>query len=119
MERRPPGCDTAAMNQPYQRKQYRKTYIREWRKHRHLTLEQLANRVGMTPSGLSLLERGQSGYTQGILEALAEALATTPSALLDVHPEKEGQVVDLLRLIDDKNREQALRVLRALTGTDN
>lgn len=101
------------------RKQYRRTFIRQWRKFRGLTLEQLADRVEMQASALSYLERGQSAYTQGTLEAIAEALSTSVAALLTVDPNKEGEVVDLLRLIDDRNRDQAIRVLRALTGTDS
>jgi transcriptional regulator with XRE-family HTH domain len=64
------------------RKSYRRTFIRQWRVYRNLTLEQLAERVEMTPSGLSMLERGQSGYTQLRLEQLAEALSTDPASLL-------------------------------------
>lgn len=101
------------------RKQYRRTFIRQWRKFRGLTLEQLADRIDMKASSLSYLERGQSAYTQGTLEALAEALMTSVPSLLSVDPNKEGEVVDLLRMIDDRNRDQAIRVLRALTGTDD
>lgn len=71
------------------RKSYRRTFIRAWRKHRGLTLEQLADRVEMTPSGLSMLERGQSGYTQERLEQLADALMTDPASLLMRDPEQE------------------------------
>lgn len=83
----------------YQRKQYRRTYLREWRKFRGLTLEQLAARIEATPSSLSLLERGQSAYTQGTLEALALALGTDAGSLLTVNPEKEGAVIDITDLL--------------------
>lgn len=66
---------------------YRTTYIRAWRKHRHLTLEQLAGRLEMTPSHLSMLERGERGYTQETLELLADALMTDPASLLMRNPE--------------------------------
>lgn len=68
------------------RKQYRRTYIREWRQDRGLTLEQLADRIGMKASALSYLERGQSAYTQGTLELLAEALGTDPASLIMRNP---------------------------------
>lgn len=83
----------------YQRKQYRRTYIREWRKHRGLTLEQLAARIDATPGSLSLLERGQSAYTQGTLEALALALDTDAPSLLSKNPGKEGAVIDITDLL--------------------
>ena len=58
---------------------YRKTYIREWRQMRGLSLETLAERVGerigsMTHASLSRIERGLQPYSQPILEALADEL---------------------------------------------
>lgn len=61
---------------------FRKTFIRHWRQHRKLNLEQLAERLDMTPSHLSMLERGQRGYTQETLEAVADALQTDVASLL-------------------------------------
>jgi transcriptional regulator with XRE-family HTH domain len=92
-------------------------YIKEWRKHRHLTQEQLAGRLGVATSSVSQLETGKQGYSQATLEALAEALSCEAWQLISVDPTKEGEVIDLMRLIDDRNREQAIRVLKALTGT--
>jgi len=56
------------------RTHFQRTFIREWRKKKGLTLERLAERVGLTASHLSMLERGERGYTQETLEALAEEL---------------------------------------------
>ena len=61
---------------------FRRTFIRQWRQHRGLTLEQLADRLEMTPSHLSMLERGQRGYAQDTLEALADALQTDVASIL-------------------------------------
>lgn len=74
-------------------------YIREWRKHRHLTQERLAERVGQTQGWVSQLERQEIGYTQGTLEALAYALSCEPSDLLAVNPFMAGEVVDLVGLL--------------------
>ncbi len=65
---------------------FRRTFLREWRKERKLTLEQLAERIDMTPSHLSMLERGLRGYTQETLEAIAGALSTNPASLLGSQP---------------------------------
>lgn len=71
-----------------QRRQFRRTFIREWRKHRHLTLEQLSSRLeelgqaDLGPPALSMLERGQRAYTQQSLEAIANALSTDVASLL-------------------------------------
>ncbi len=68
------------------RQQFRRTFIREWRKHRGLTLERLAERLDMTASNLSMLERGQRGYTQETLEHAAQALQTDVASLLMRNP---------------------------------
>jgi len=94
-------------------------HIRGWRKYRGLTQEQLASRLGVATSSVSQLETGKQGYSQPMLEAIAEALSCSVTDLLGVDPTKEGEVVDLIRLINDRNRDQAIRVLRALTGTDS
>jgi transcriptional regulator with XRE-family HTH domain len=73
-----------------QKRQFQRTFIRQWREHRNLTLEQLAERVDMTASYLSMLERGQRGYTQDTLEALAHALQTDTASLLRRDPTGEG-----------------------------
>lgn len=62
--------------------QHKPTFIRAWRKHQGLTLEQLSERVDMTPGNLSEIERGQTAYTQPTLEALADALQTDAASLL-------------------------------------
>jgi DNA-binding Xre family transcriptional regulator len=64
------------------RSQFRRTFIRQWREHRGLTLERLADRAGMTAGNLSQLERGNQGYTQNTLERLADALQTDVASLL-------------------------------------
>lgn len=74
------------------KRQFRRTYIREWRQYRNLTLEQLADRLEMTASHLSMLERGQRGYTQETLEAIAEALMTDTASLLMRNPEDENAI---------------------------
>jgi transcriptional regulator with XRE-family HTH domain len=71
------------------RPQFRRTFIRQWREHRDLTLEQLAERVRAinealetTHASLSRIERGLQPYNQPLLEAIAEALQTDPPSLL-------------------------------------
>lgn len=91
-------------------------YVREWRKYRGLTQERLAERTPYTLGAISQLETGRTKYTQDMLEALAEALGCSAGDLISVDPTKEGEVVDLMRLINDRNRDQAIRVLRALVG---
>lgn len=105
---------------------YTKTFIREWREYRGLSLRRLADRIdtdgdddALSHASIGRIEQGKQPYSQPILEALAEALQVSVVDLLSVDPTKEGEVVDLMRLIDDKNRDQAIRVLKALTGSDS
>lgn len=60
----------------------RPTFIRAWRKHRALTLETLAERVGITHASLSRIERGEQPYNQDILDRIADALMCGPADLL-------------------------------------
>jgi transcriptional regulator with XRE-family HTH domain len=76
--------------QPQPKKaQFRRTFIRQWRQHRGLTLEQLADRVRTindaletTHASLSRIETGKQPYNQLLLEAIAEALQTDVASLL-------------------------------------
>ena len=69
---------------PHPKPARRPTYIRVWRKHRGLTLAQLADRlqteleVAISEGQISRIERGETPYSQDILEAFAAALAVAP-----------------------------------------
>jgi transcriptional regulator with XRE-family HTH domain len=65
---------------------YRPTFIRQWREKRSLTLEQLAERVGITHASLSRIERGLQPYGQKLLEKIAEELQTDPASLIVRNP---------------------------------
>lgn len=100
---------------------YGQTYLRAWRKHRRLTLEQVVEQVGdLTAASLSRIERGKQPYNQGTLEALAEALRSTPADLLGRDPkEAEDELLKLLRGLPPSVRAQALRLIHALQETPN
>jgi transcriptional regulator with XRE-family HTH domain len=99
---------------PKPRKQFKKTYVREWRKHRGLTLERLADRIGMKASALSYLERGQSAYTQGTLELLADALQTTPASLIMRDPSADDAIWSIWENASEGERRQITEVAKAL-----
>lgn len=107
---------------------YRKTYIKEWREKRGLSLRRLADRLEHTPGGdllishtsIGRIEKGQQPYSQPILEAIAGALGVTASMLLEMNPEKDGDVIDItLRLnkAPPELRRQAIDILEALLKT--
>lgn len=100
-----------------------KTHLRSWRKKKGLSLRQLASRMEYEPgvqlishAQLQRVETGEQPYSQQILEAAAVALGITASMILDVDPDKEGDVVDLLRYLKGAKREQAIEFLRFLAS---
>ncbi|MCA1490119.1 helix-turn-helix transcriptional regulator [Ensifer sp. NBAIM29] len=86
-------------------------FIKEWRKYRRLTQEQIASALGYAVSSLSQLENGKQGYSQAILEALGEVLQCTPAELLSVNPLDQPQ--------EDQSREAVGSVLALLDNVRN
>jgi len=99
------------------KRQFRRTYIREWRQYRELTLEELAGELDMTASHFSMLERGQRGYTQETLEAIAEVLKTSVGSLLTRNPVKEGSEWAAWDQADPADRKLALELLKTVKNT--
>ena len=77
----------------------RRTYLREWREFRGLTQEQAAERFGIDRSHLSKVERRQVPYSQGLIEAAADAYNCEPKDILGVNPFMAGELVDLSALL--------------------
>lgn len=107
-------------------KKRRKTFIRHWRKFRGLTLEQLSSRLeelghSISAGGLSMLERGERGYAQETLEALAEALQTDVASLLMRDPTDPDGIWSIWDKAKPGQRRQIVEVAKTLvrTGTDD
>ncbi len=66
-----------------------KNFIREWRKHRGMTQEKLADEVGLTTASISQLETGKQGFSDATLYAIAEALGCGAGDLLTRPPKSE------------------------------
>lgn len=107
---------------------FKRTYIKEWREKRGLSLRRLAERLEETPGGellishasIGRIEKGQQPYSQPILEAIATALGVPTYMLLEVNPDKDGDVIDItLRLnkAPPELRDQAVSILNALLQT--
>lgn len=97
-------------------------FIRAWRQHKNLTLERLADQVGTTHATLSRIERGKVPYSQPLLEALAEALGTTPASLIMRDPTAKGSIWEILDQIPAAERDNAARALTGFmrkTGTNS
>ena len=94
-------------------------FIRAWRKFRGLTQEQVSARIEMSRENYSKIERGVIPYNQDVLEQLADRLMCEPWDLLNRDPSKEGDVVDLLRLMRDKDQDTVKAILMALPSVKN
>lgn len=99
----------------------RRTFIRQWREHKNLTLEQVAEELNVTAGALSQLERGATNYTQPMLEALAGLFACEPADLLmrdPTDPEGIWSVWDHARNGERRQIVEVARVIVGRTGTD-
>ncbi len=110
---------------PHPKPARRPTFIRAWRKSRGLTLAQLADRlsveleVQISEGQLSRIERGETPYSQDILEALASVLRCEPADLIMRDPTQPDAIWSLLDALKPTERLQAVEIIRALqrTGT--
>lgn len=85
-------------------------FIKEWRKHRDLSLEKLGEMAGVSPSMISQLERGKTTYTQTTLEALARALEVEPWQLLACgDPGVETKLWRIIASLDQSDMKAVLR----------
>jgi transcriptional regulator with XRE-family HTH domain len=96
------------------RKQHQPTLIRQFRKKKGWTLEQLADRLGMSASAISYLERGQSAYQQETLEAIAGALGTSVASLLGRDPTLDEAMASIWDEASEEEKRQIIEVAKAL-----
>jgi len=111
---------------PHPKPARRRTFIRAWRKHRDLTLGKLAERLStelelqISEGQLSRIERGETPYSQDILEAVAAVLRCEPADLIMRDPREPDALWNLLDGLKPTQRQQAIEVIKALqrTGTE-
>jgi transcriptional regulator with XRE-family HTH domain len=111
---------------PHLKPARRPTFIRAWRKDRGLTLAQLADRlateleVEISEGQISRIERGETPYSQDILEAIAIALRCEPADLIMRDPTAPDAIWSLLDTLKPMQRLQALEMIKVIqrTGTD-
>lgn len=95
-------------------RQRRRHFIREWRDFRNKTQEQVADMIGISATNYGRIENGKVPYNQDFLEELAYALMCEPWDLLNRDPNKQGDVVDLMRHLGDRDRAEAETFIRYL-----
>lgn len=96
------------------------TYLREWRKKRGKTLEQVAEHLHMSHSQLSRIERGQQPYNQELLEELAELYMCDVVDLLIRDPSDPDGLWSISDQLEPVQRQQLVEFAKVLkrTGTE-
>lgn len=89
-----------------------KHYIREWRKYRGFTQEQLANAIAIHRSQLNKIERGRRYHTRPIIEAIAASLRCEPDDLVRRHPSHTSELETLYMSLSAADRSRALDLLK-------
>jgi len=105
-----------------------KHFLKQWREYRGYSLRRLADRMEREPgiplmshANIGRVENFQQPYSQELLEAAAVAFNCTVEQILTVDPTKEGEVVDILALLRDKDPATVRAILSGLpsrTGTE-
>ena len=94
--------------------EHRAHFIREWRQHRHMTQDQLAERIGMNRAYLSKIESGKRRYDQPFLEAAAVALQCQPADLIMRNPTDPEGIWSLWETLRPTERRQVIEVAKAI-----
>lgn len=103
----------------------KRIYLKEWRKASGKTQEQVVTLlVGMgdeqlprTEASLSRLENGKQPYSERILLALADIYACEPWELIGRNPTKAGEVVDMVRLLDEREQERVRAYIEGMRNS--
>lgn len=105
-----------------------KHFLKQWREYRGYSLRRLADRMEREPgvplmshANIGRVENFQQPYSQELLEAAAVAFGCTVEQILTVDPTKEGEVIDILALLRDKDPATVRAILSGLpsrTGTE-
>lgn len=96
--------------------------IREQRKARGMTLQQVADKIGSTPTVIGRFETGQRPITLHVLQQIARAMGTDVGQLLNPEDnpasldDRESGVIDAMRSGDPHVAEAVARVAESLAS---
>ena len=91
-------------------------YLKQWRLHRGLSQQQLADRLESSKGYISDLERGVRRYNQDLLEALAYALMCEPADLLMRDPTKEDAIWSIWESVPETDRPKIIEMIKVFSG---
>ncbi|HWJ72692.1 MAG TPA: helix-turn-helix transcriptional regulator [Kaistia sp.] len=106
---------------------YSRTFIREWRLSRGLSLRKLSSMTASHPGGepvishasLGRIEKGEQPYSQAVLEAVSRALNVPTALLLESRPDENFETQELIadfRTLDPSKRRQVINFVKFLVG---
>ncbi len=104
----------------HQKRKLRTHFLRAWREYRGLDQEKAAERLGISRTQLSKIENIKSPYSQGLLEAAAEAYSCTVADLLIRNPNDKDapwSLQDSLKKAPAPVRDQIKAVVETLLKT--
>lgn len=96
-------------------------HIRAWREFRHLTQEELADRIGSSKASVGHWESGAREVAPKWLYPIAQVLSTSPGYLLDHDPnDLPTAILDIWADIPNDDKPRALEMLKVFkrTGTE-
>ena len=73
--------------------------MKEWRLHRGLTQQDVADALNTSKGYVSELERGVRRYNQDTLEALARTFTCQPSDILAVNPDDPASAISTIGIL--------------------
>lgn len=90
-----------------------RTFLKEWRVYKQLTQEQAADRLNVSRALLSKIENAKSPYTQGFIEAAAEAYGCEVPDLLMRDPKSPvWSIYDTLRTLPRDQQEHVEQIVK-------
>ena len=90
-----------------------RTFLKEWRESRQLTQEQAAERLNISRTLLSKIENAKSPYTQGFMQAAAEAYRCDVADLIMRDPSSPlWSIYDTLRALPTEQQAQVEQIVK-------
>jgi transcriptional regulator with XRE-family HTH domain len=93
------------------------TFLRQWRKHKGLTQEEVAEQLSVDTTTVGRIEKGELPYNQDYLERIAIIFGVDVTDLLAVNPlqlDPPKVVYDRLRHAPAEVQNRAIAIIEAL-----
>jgi len=98
---------------PKPRRKLSRTFLKEWREFRGLTQEQAAERLNVSRTLLSKIENAKSPYTQGFMEAAAEAYnCDVPDLIMRDPSSPIWSIYDTLKTLPKADQEHIAAIVK-------